>query len=891
MLWRRRKRPRDPSALKPAFTPGNAATTNMQETSRAPASDTTGEPSRPEVVAKLGIEAQAELQRLRMTLGLCAVESAALPTVGRYQLEEEIGQGGMGVVYRAHDPELDRTIAIKLVRARPLGGDHDKLSARLLREAKALAKLTHPNVVRIYDFGSHRGEVFLAMEYVEGQTLRQWQATRDRAAARILDAYLHAADGLAAAHSEGIIHRDFKPDNVFVANDGRFLVGDFGLAGTSRDDDWPAPPKDQATPRSLATTLTRTGSMLGTLVYMAPEQLRGDEVEPRSDQFAFCVSLWEAIAEQRPFAGEDRQSLLSAIAHGDLRGAEEIPRWLHPCLRRGLSEDPAERYSSILELVENIGRVRPFPRRWSSLQIAGASLSAAIISLALWNATSGSTEPETQACELEQSIVDLRSDDSWSALLQRLESASASDGLHRIQDHTLRLQDTAREVCEQVDSVGVGARRQHLRFWLDDLRGLLDSADSRPLSQVLEDVQRLDRARLNAPPPRKIDDAVVNELQISEELERGGRLDEALEAANRAVTKANERPLELAVAHLRRGRVLALRGDHDEAIDAYRHARDEAEPEAYEDVRLRARLLSAKTALMRLEDLEQGERDLDKVSVLLKRIEEPSSSPRDADYHEVLATLLMLRGDYDAAEAHQLQVIATRTEFKDRYETGLAHINLGVIYERRGSTPTELEPARREYEEAARLLGPPRTSPGSVQAAYNLGHWLVQYGEGNDLDEGHRLLVTVRDASDDLRFAASHSLVLGALRDPESTQLRTLAEALKVELETNAPASVSEAFDAWTVLASAWAAQDQTTELDSTFPRIYALAEELVDGGQPKDAVTERVVGLEMTVADLLRASDPPRARELATRAHMRLEGHPNSELSGAIEEFLDQLP
>ncbi|MCH9684973.1 MAG: serine/threonine protein kinase, partial [Deltaproteobacteria bacterium] len=180
----------------------------------------------PSAIAELGFEAQAEYVRARRHLGF-GVHTERLGVMGRYRLENEIGRGGMGVVYRAHDPELDRLVAIKLVQAIPFAR-HNRLRARLLREAKALAKLAHPNVVRIYDAGEHNGELYFAMEYIEGQTLREWQSGQNHRA--IVGAYARAARGLASAHDVGIIHRDFKPDNVLIADDGRILVGDFGLA-------------------------------------------------------------------------------------------------------------------------------------------------------------------------------------------------------------------------------------------------------------------------------------------------------------------------------------------------------------------------------------------------------------------------------------------------------------------------------------------------------------------------------------------------------------------------------------------------------------------------------------------------------------------------------------
>ncbi|HVJ92301.1 MAG TPA: protein kinase, partial [Labilithrix sp.] len=190
--------------------------------------------------------------------------------VGRYVLRRVLGKGGMGVVYEAVDPELHRVVALKVLRT-----DLGAQQKRLLGEAEAMAKLSHPNVVSIYDVGRTDGRVFIVMALVEGPSLRHWLARESRSLDAILDAFLQAAEGLRAAHEAGLVHRDFKPENVFVAEDGRVLVGDFGLAALEGDVD------------------AKAGE--GSLAYMAPEQRDGDKVDARADQWSFCVSLREAV--------------------------------------------------------------------------------------------------------------------------------------------------------------------------------------------------------------------------------------------------------------------------------------------------------------------------------------------------------------------------------------------------------------------------------------------------------------------------------------------------------------------------------------------------------------------------------------------------------------------
>ncbi len=281
-------------------------------------------------------------ERCRATIGhLAAVDPAAQKPamVGRYRLEEQLGVGGMGVVWAAWDPMLERRVAIKLMR--PEVGEHGP--ARLMREARALAQLQHPNVVAVFDVGEHAGEVFIATELVDGEPLDRWQVERTQAA--IVAAYVQAARGLAAAHAMGLVHRDVKPANLFVARDGRVRVGDFGLA--RRDDP--------------STKLTDDGAVVGTPAYMAPEQRAGKPVDGRADQFALCVALAEALTGKRPAA--------------DARGFD-LPKHLAAALATGLARDPDARFVDMTALAEALAAPPPTPKRRWPLVAMGVVLAA-----------------------------------------------------------------------------------------------------------------------------------------------------------------------------------------------------------------------------------------------------------------------------------------------------------------------------------------------------------------------------------------------------------------------------------------------------------------------------------------------------------------------------------
>jgi protein kinase-like protein len=299
--------------------------------------------------------------------------SGTMPAqVGRYELCEQLGAGAMGVVYRARDPRLDRAIAIKLVRH---GGATSAGSVRLLREAQAMARLHHPNVVPIFDVGPAGGAVFLAMPLLEGGTLRSWLGDRPRSVDAILDRFVAAGRGLAAAHGAGLVHRDFKPENVLLDIDGEVHVGDFGLARLAVDEPGPVEPADEL----AADELTRTGAVVGTPPYMAPEQLRGLPIDARADQFSFCVALWEAIHGERPFPSPKRgveQPLLArlaAIASGPVipPARSGRPAWIAELLARGLAADPDRRWPSMQALLDAIAAHRT-ARRWPRRLAMGA---------------------------------------------------------------------------------------------------------------------------------------------------------------------------------------------------------------------------------------------------------------------------------------------------------------------------------------------------------------------------------------------------------------------------------------------------------------------------------------------------------------------------------------
>lgn len=285
---------------------------------------------------------------------------------GRYVLVEAIGRGAMGEVWGAIDPDLDRKIALKLLRSDRTVRPEDR--ARLAAEARAMARLTHPNVVAIHDVGELGDQLFIAMEFVAGETLDHFIARGPHAYEEVLTIMRQAAAGLAAAHSVGLVHRDFKPANVMIGEDGRVRVLDFGLArpdSSVADDEGEQPDRKHR-------------RIHGSPAYMAPEQHRGLPVDARSDLFSFCVSLFEALYGVRPFRGNNRLTVALAIIEGRVvdppaDALARVPEWIRGIVLRGLARDPAQRFQSMDALLAALER-SPERMRQRRLRIGGMCL-------------------------------------------------------------------------------------------------------------------------------------------------------------------------------------------------------------------------------------------------------------------------------------------------------------------------------------------------------------------------------------------------------------------------------------------------------------------------------------------------------------------------------------
>jgi eukaryotic-like serine/threonine-protein kinase len=380
-------------------------------------------------------------------------------TIGRYVVLGLVGRGGMGEVYAAYDPELDRKVAVKLLRVKPGAGvSRHEGRQRTLREAQAIARLSHPNVVVVFDVGTFQEQVFIAMEFVDGNTVSYWLQAAERSWQDIVKVFMAAGRGLAAAHEKGLVHRDFKPDNVMVGRDSQVRVMDFGLARqvneksaagdktasgdrsggvkasersghgdrersnhgdrersghgdrersghgvTERSDHGGVPDVNVDVPDTIVLSgtaasaeaqahasaagmfdvqLTRTGAMMGTPAYMAPEQFLGTPTDARTDQFSFCVALYEALYGERPFAGNTMYALTNNVVQGKVRDAPEnasVPLWIRKILLRGMRATVGERFPSMGDLLDALTKNPATTRRKVAVAVAGALLPVVLV--------------------------------------------------------------------------------------------------------------------------------------------------------------------------------------------------------------------------------------------------------------------------------------------------------------------------------------------------------------------------------------------------------------------------------------------------------------------------------------------------------------------------------
>ena len=696
---------------------------------------------------------------------LFGTRSAEL-SIGRFWVLERLGEGGMGIVYMVYDEQLDRRVALKLLK-----GDSDaQLRGRLQREARALAQLSHPNVVPVFEVGEHGGQLFIVLEYLKGQTLRQWVTEERRTADEILDNYLQAGRGLAAAHAAGIVHRDFKPDNAIVGASGRVRVVDFGLARKDTEILVPSQRPSSDSPRSEPgddTPLTATGSVVGTPAYMAPEQFAGSAVDHRTDQFAFCVSLWEALCDVRPFEGRTPEQLGLRVTEGAVTPPPRdrpLAAPLRRALERGLLPDPDARWATMDELLGALQRHRGARGRWmrrAAIAVPLAGVAAAVfwgqaeapvtdlcvdgpaLLAEVWNADRQARVGQALRA-IEVGYADATAErvegllvsygEAWTsahrnaceaALVTRSQSATVMEQRMRCLDERKRRLSALLDVLEVADE--------------DVLRTAVPAATRLPEIDACAD---LDYVAAEVPPPQDEREAadverIADDLARAEALEAAGRANEALPLAEKCLEAARE--LEYVPLRVRASTEVAKGyfslGKYDEAIRAAYEGFELADAgNRRESVRnlgilgyamhqkgdYGAALAYRKKALAIVERLHGGEH------------------PDVAMVHGRVGDTLKAQGKLDEAETHMKTMLGILSRFEgqdNEINLALAHGSLGGVLEKQGRYDEAIAHHETALEIRKKRLG--ETHPDVAASQISIGLSLGSQGRYEDALKWH----------------------------------------------------------------------------------------------------------------------------------------------------------
>ncbi len=754
-----------------------------------------------------------------MATALGLANPLELPTgtvVGRYVIVGLEGRGGMGVVYKAFDPELDRTIALKVVGLAGLGRGAEEARLRLAREARTLAQLSHPNVVAIHDVGTFEGDVFLAMEFVHGRTLRAWLRERQPGPREVLAVYLAAGAGLAAAHRVGIVHRDLKPDNVMIGDDGRVRVLDFGLARSAV-----APAHDDTAPSPELVTgsaLTREGAIVGTPGYMAPEQDRGGEVDARSDQFSFCAALFEALYGRLPFEGATYAEMSAHRLAGEIASPPAL-RGVSARVRRailvGLRVDPDQRHRDMDALLTELDqRPRATRRRMAAALLAVAA--AASGGWAVWaRATAAPTIAET--CREAGADVERVWNPARRDAIHRSFAATGHAGAADIATRATSMLDSwAREweskrieLCEMpmrrvpVTERFVADRLQCLERHIGSVDALVTVYIEVPSVELLDDVIP---AVSRLPRPASCDELVVGNATEAQKQEwkpamrdlvqaklalAANRPGEALRLAAEVATQARARgdtePLCAALmmvgqAQSKLGETEAARRALRESIRACTEVREES---LAADSWLELVSLGFQSARF---DAELDEAIFGAELAILRL---PPDDLRGADLAYRAGTVHYMRGDTEQAVARLRAARSTWTAGgADRYrlELGAVENTLGLVHVHRG----EWDESRAAFERALAAWKAAGAN-GALNSAITTGNlgtmWMVQrrYAEAEPLLREQ--LAALEKLGDAGRSSVSDALIdlgilhalTGRCRDAEPLLARGLASTIELQ--------------------------------------------------------------------------------------------------------------
>lgn len=700
---------------------------------------------------------------------------------GRYVLQRSLGHGGMGEVYLALDTVLRRPVAIKIVAAH--FRHSRRLRRRLLREAQTLALLHHPNVLEVYDVDmAPTGELFLAMAYVPGHTLATWQAEKGRSQSQILAAYVSAGEGLAAAHDQGVVHRDFKPANVLICDEPRrIVVCDFGLARSAVDeahDHDASEAIDALLDRDEQDWRTTDGEVgLGTPAYMAPELSRGRPASFASDQYSFCVALWEACCGALPSVGQ-HECVPEQPA--------ELPRWLYRVLCRGLASEPEQRFADMRALLRRLARGRARSRT-----IALALGLGALLALPL--GASLLVRPDDPCEELSTRMAARWNDEVRarvaSALAEPYAAHHAIEVLDRGAERWLtHAQATCRTLQAEPSKGSALARQACLERWFARFGDRIDSIETSAPSVVphlldwLGPIEQSDD--FCAIPPPILHPDILADIERIDELRALREHDEALALLETSALRADQVApscIEGAKYSVERGelslRRAAIHGDL-ESFGPARAAIDEALMHAagcdHPELQVRASTLAARLFAHDLEMPEYAEVLLSPLGAALDRLDAGPDDPHRRELTEVRAFAALAQGDHDRAITHFAAAIEHLDEAAIAQRAKL-YVNLGAAFHEKGDP----QAAADAYEHAAELvvtaLGPehPEAQARMARVQFNLG--LLAYERG-DLAGAHERLAEITDGDASIVVKARTVFIM-VLAEEGASEARITAES------------------------------------------------------------------------------------------------------------------
>ncbi len=690
--------------------------------------------------------------------------------LGRYRIERLLGQGGMGAVYAAYDPELGRRVAVKVIRPE-LASYGVSIAARLAREARSMAQVAHPNVIAVYDVGSDDGQVFVAMELVDGRTLREWLQGGEHTWRDVLEVFLAAGEGLAAAHDARLVHRDFKPDNVLVDRAGRVRVSDFGLARAVAEE---ASASEVGLARITGPVeLTRTGAAVGTPAYMAPEQHAHRGTDERSDQFSFCVALWEAIFGERPFPGSNALELADAVVNGRLRSAPrgKAPRWLRSALVRGMSVEPADRHPSMRALLRAL---RPRRSRLFWLALAGTALLIGGGGAILFARERLAASPAAVVASCGD-LADSRMGEVWSAKRRAavLHALTARDGGDRWQlvaraldRYAASWKDMQRDSCEAsargVQSAEVIDLRAHcLETRLSDLEvvlGLLETDEPLVLEQALQSVDALpsiDRCsaveaiEARTPVPREPEqrarvDALRRELARADALRLAGKLPEAHRALEELSARADAlgyKPLTADVLYF----LGVLESDTESAAVAettLKKAAHMAQASRYDELAADAWIVLIDIAAQDSGNLDRAAEYSEHARAALDRLGS-AHGRREAQYRHHMGVLAWAESKPDEALTQFAEARRLFQELGDDESALSPTEGMALVFEDQGRVVEAVELHREILEARTRLFG--ADHPDTALSHVNIASALSLTGQHADALEHLERALAIRE--------------------------------------------------------------------------------------------------------------------------------------------------